>query len=103
MKFLGDLKTDIFYVSGDVDYQDYWIDNNPDAVDTSKLGLNIKVSRFHLCIFTAIGTVLSKWIVMAVAGANNSLDIKVSNFVARYNFAAERGPVIAAGLLRKID
>jgi hypothetical protein len=47
MKFGGYLKADARYVSGDLNYQDYWIGNNPGAVDTSKLGLNIKESRFN--------------------------------------------------------
>jgi hypothetical protein len=47
MKFGGYLKADARYVSGDLNYQDYWIGNNPGAVDTSKLGLNIKETRFN--------------------------------------------------------
>lgn len=48
MKFGGYLKADARYVSGDLNYQDYWIGNNPGAVGTSKLGLNIKESRFNI-------------------------------------------------------
>jgi hypothetical protein len=48
MKFGGYLKADARYVSGDLNYQDYWIGNNPGAVETSKLGLNIKESRFNI-------------------------------------------------------
>jgi hypothetical protein len=48
MKFGGYLKADARYVSGDLNYQDYWIGNNPGAVDTSKLGFNIKESRFNI-------------------------------------------------------
>ncbi|WP_158970137.1 DcaP family trimeric outer membrane transporter [Paraglaciecola sp. L3A3] len=48
IKFGGYLKADARYVSGDLNYQDYWIGNNPGAVDTSKLGLNIKESRFNI-------------------------------------------------------
>jgi hypothetical protein len=48
MKFGGYLKADARYVSGDLNYQDYWIGNNPGAVDTSKLGLNIKESRINV-------------------------------------------------------
>ena len=48
MKFGGYIKADARYVSGDLNYQDYWIGNNPGAVDTSKLGLNIKESRFNI-------------------------------------------------------
>lgn len=47
MKFGGYLKADARYVSGDLNYQDYWIGNNPGAVDTSKLGLNVKETRFN--------------------------------------------------------
>jgi len=48
MKFGGYLKADARYVSGDLNYQDYWIGNNPSAVDTSKLGLNIKESPINI-------------------------------------------------------
>lgn len=47
LKFGGYIKADARYVSGDLNYQDYWIGNNPGAVDTSKLGLNIKESRIN--------------------------------------------------------
>ncbi|MFQ3234610.1 MAG: hypothetical protein ACI9C4_000161 [Paraglaciecola sp.] len=47
IKFGGYIKADARYVSGDLNYQDYWIGNNPGAVDTSKLGLNIKETRFN--------------------------------------------------------
>lgn len=42
------IKADARYVSGDLNCQDYWIGNNPEAVDTSKLGLNIKETRFNM-------------------------------------------------------
>lgn len=48
IKFGGYIKADARYVTGDLNYQDYWIGNNPGAVDTSKLGLNIKESRFNV-------------------------------------------------------
>ena len=48
IKFGGYLKADARYVSGDLNYQDYWIGNNPGAVDTSKLGLNVKESRLNM-------------------------------------------------------
>ena len=48
IKFGGYIKADARYVTGDLNYQDYWIGNNPGAVDTSKLGLNIKESRFNI-------------------------------------------------------
>lgn len=48
IKFGGYVKADARYVNGDLNYQDYWIGNNPGAVDTSKLGLNIKESRFNI-------------------------------------------------------
>lgn len=48
IKFGGYLKADARYVSGDLNYQDYWIGNNPGAVETSKLGLNVKESRFNI-------------------------------------------------------
>ena len=47
LKFGGYLKADARYVSGDLNYQDYWIGNNPGAVDTSKLGLNVKETRIN--------------------------------------------------------
>lgn len=47
IKFGGYIKADARYVDGDLNYQDYWIGNNPGAVETSKLGLNIKESRFN--------------------------------------------------------
>jgi hypothetical protein len=48
LKFSGYLKVDARFVEGDLNYQDYWIGNNPGAVKTSKLGLNIKESRFNV-------------------------------------------------------
>jgi len=48
IKFGGYLKADARYVSGDLNYQDYWIGNNPGAVKTSKLGLNVKETRFNV-------------------------------------------------------
>jgi hypothetical protein len=48
MVFGGYIKADARYVSGDLNYQDYWIGNNPGAVETSKLGLNIKETRFNM-------------------------------------------------------
>ncbi len=46
----GYAKIDVRHVNGDLGYQDYWLGNNPGAVDTSKTGFNVKESRVNLKI-----------------------------------------------------
>ncbi|CAI8194955.1 MAG: Uncharacterised protein [Glaciecola sp. HTCC2999] len=43
----GYVKADLRHVSGDLAYRDFWIGNNPGAVDTSQTKLNIKESRLQ--------------------------------------------------------
>ena len=43
----GYVKADLRHVSGDLAYRDFWIGNNPSAVDTSQTKLNIKESRLQ--------------------------------------------------------
>lgn len=47
LSFGGYVKADMRYVDGDVGFQDYWRGNNPGAVDTSHLGLNVRETRFN--------------------------------------------------------
>lgn len=48
----GYAKVDVRYVSGDIAYQDYWVANLPggEAIETSKIGFNVRESRINLKI-----------------------------------------------------